>query len=72
MSINIDLTAQEVAALRQITRLENDGEAVSKAVREYLRLSRLRELKAVSGKVELVSDWVELEKLELDEGDFPQ
>ncbi len=72
MSITIDLTAQEVAALKQITKLDNDAEAVLKAAREFLRLSRLRELKAVSGKVELEDNWKELEGLELGEADFPQ
>jgi hypothetical protein len=71
VSINIELTAQEVASIKQITRLENDAEAISKAAREFLRLSRLRELKAVSGKVEFEGNWQELEELELSEADFP-
>jgi hypothetical protein len=70
--INIELTAQEIAALKQITKLENDAEAVSKAAREFLRLSRLRELKAVSGKVEFEANWEQLEELELGESGFPQ
>jgi hypothetical protein len=72
MTINIELTAQEIAALKQLTKLENDAEAVTKAAREFLRLNRLRELKAVSGKVEFESNWQELEELELSESDFPQ
>jgi hypothetical protein len=65
--ITIDLTAQEVIALKQITKLDNDAEAVMRVAREFLRLSRLRELKAVSGKVEFVANWQDLEDLELDE-----
>ena len=57
MSISIEMTAQEIASLKQITKLENDAEAVTKAVREFLRLSRLRELKAVSGKVDFENNW---------------
>ena len=64
MSIIIDLTAQEVAALKQLTKLEDDAEAIAQAAREFLRLSRLRELKTVSGKVEFESNWQELERLE--------
>jgi hypothetical protein len=71
MSITIDLTAQEVAALKQFTKLQDDAEAVAKAAREFLRLSRLRELKTVSGKVEFEENWRELEQLELGEVDFP-
>jgi Arc/MetJ family transcription regulator len=72
VSISIDLTAQEIAALKQVTRLENDAEAVAKAAREFLRLSRLRELKAASGNVEFEANWQELEELELGECGFPQ
>ena len=72
MSISIDLTVQEVAALKQFTKVEDDAEAVAKAAREFLRLSRLRDLKAVCGKVEFESNWQELEELELNESDFPQ
>ena len=72
MSIHIELTPQEIAALKQATRLENDAEAVAKAAREFLRLRGLRELKAVSGKVEVEENWQELEELELGETGFPQ
>jgi hypothetical protein len=51
---------------------ENDAEAVTKAAKEGLRLSRLRELKAVSGEVDLEDNWQELEELELGELGFPQ
>ena len=67
MKITIDLTTQEVAALKQFTKLQDDAETVAKAAREFLRLSRLRELKAVCGKLECVDNWGELEKLELGE-----
>jgi len=71
VSISIELSSQEVAALKQITRLDNDAEAVMRAAREFLRLSRLRELKAVSGKVDFEARWQELEELELGECGFP-
>jgi hypothetical protein len=72
VSINIELTTQEVAALKQATKLENDAEAIVKAAREFLRLRRLLELKAVSGKVQFDDSWQELERIELDESGFPQ
>jgi hypothetical protein len=71
MSINVELTVEEVAALRQVTKLQNDAEAVSKAAREFLRLARLRELKSISGKVEFEANWQSLEALELGESTFP-
>jgi hypothetical protein len=72
VSINIDLTPHEVAAIRQITKLANDADAVARAAREFLRFSRLRELKGVSGKVEFGDTWRELEALELGEHGFHQ
>jgi hypothetical protein len=72
VSIKIELPAPELALLRQITKLDDDAEAVVRATREFLRLSRLRELKAISGKVDLDGDWQQLEELELAETDFPQ
>ena len=72
MSITVELTPQEIAALKQATKRHNDADAVTQAAREFLRLSRLRELKAVSGKVEFDENWPQLEQLELDEPGFPQ
>jgi hypothetical protein len=72
MSIHVELPAQEVAALRQITNADNVGEAVAKAAREFLRMSRLRELKAASGKVDFALDWQALEAIELTECDLPK
>jgi hypothetical protein len=66
------MSAQEIAALRQLTQLENDAEAIIQAAREFLRLSRLRELKAASGKVEFDANWQEFENLELNESIIPQ
>ena len=71
MSINIELRVEEVAALKQVTKIQDDAEAVSKAAREFLRLTRLRELKSISGKVEFQANWQELEAMELGESDFP-
>ena len=42
------------------------------AAREYLRMSRLRELKAVSALVDFCDVSQQLETLELDEMDFPR
>ena len=72
MSINIDMSPQEVADLKQITKLDDDSQAVAQAAREFVRLCRLRELKTVSGKVEFNLDWQALEDLELGETEFPQ
>ncbi len=71
MSISIELTPQEVAALKHATKIQDDAGAVTKAAREFLRLAGLRELKNVSGKVDFSDNWRELEALELGESEFP-
>lgn len=72
MSIIIEMPTQEIAALKQLTQRENDAEAIITAAREFLRLSRLRELKSASGKVEFEDNWQALESLELTESALPQ
>ena len=52
MSITIQMSDQDVAAIKELTQLQDEGEAIKKAAQEFLRLSRLRELKLASGKVE--------------------
>ena len=72
MSITIELTKQEIAQIKQLTQLNGDVEAVGRAVREFMRLCRLRELKAASGKVEFDDNWQDLEALEVRECTVPQ
>ena len=72
MSLVVDLTSEEVKQIKQITHVDDYSAAVSLAAREYLRMTRLRELKAVSGVVEFCDVSQQLEALELDEIDFPR
>lgn len=51
------LSSEELAQIKQITQLDSDSEAVSRAAREFLRLFRLRQLKSVSGQVEYEENW---------------
>ena len=67
MSITIDLAPQNLAALKQFTKLDNDAQAVAAAALEFVRISRLRELKQASGQVEFEENWRELEQLEVKE-----
>ena len=71
MSITVTLSNEELAEIKQITQLDSDSEAVSRAAQEFLRLFRLRQLKSVSGQVEYEENWRQLESLELDEIGFP-
>jgi hypothetical protein len=69
VSITVELPDGEIALLKQLTHLENDADAVIAAARAFLRVSRLRELKGVCGKVEFDETW--LENLELTKQNFP-
>ena len=72
MSITIEMPAKELAAIKKLTRLEDDAQAITQAAREYLRLVGLRELKGASGNVDFELNWQELEDLELGETTPPQ
>lgn len=69
MSVTIDLSADELAQIKRFTELDNAGDAVTKAAREFLRVSQLRELKSVSGKVDYQDVSEAMEALELRERD---
>ena len=65
MSVPLDLTQEEIAQLKDITKEPNDAQAVALAAREFLRRSRLQELKQASGRVDFVNNWRQLEAAEL-------
>jgi hypothetical protein len=71
MRITIEIPDQEMAAIKQLTQSDDDAAAVVMAAREFLRLTRLRELKSAYGKVEFESNWDKLEELELNEFSVP-
>jgi len=68
MSVTINLSSDELAQIKRFTELENENDAVTKAAREFLRVAQLRELKAVSGKVDYQDVSNVMETLELREG----
>ncbi len=72
MSIAIEMPTDEIAAIRKLTHLDNDAEAILQAAREFVRLTGLRELKTASGKVDFDLDWQSLETLELNDSAIPQ
>ena len=72
MSVITDLSSDEMAQIKRFTELENENEAVTKAAREFLRVSQLRELKAASGKVDYQEVGEAMEALELREGRLNQ
>jgi hypothetical protein len=64
----VDLTPQELAELKTLTRKEDDAAAVREAMTEYMRFARRMALKALSGQVEMENNWSVLEDRELRNG----
>jgi len=69
MSVTVNLNSDELAQIKRLTELDNESDAVTKAAREFLRVTQLRELKAASGKVDYQDVGEALEALELRERD---
>jgi hypothetical protein len=71
MGVTVTLSTDELAQVKQLTQIDSDSEAVGQAVREFLRLTQLRQLQSVSGHVDFVDQSEQLESLELGEIGFP-
>ena len=67
MTVTVNLSLEEMAQIKRLTDLENENEALTKAAREFLRVTQLRELKAASGKVDYQEVGEAMEALELRE-----
>ena len=67
MGVTVNLSPDEVAQIKRFTDLENESDAVTKAAREFLRVVKLRELKAASGNVDYQDAGEAMEALELRE-----
>jgi len=65
MGISVTLSSDELAQIKQITQTKSDSEAISRAVREFLRFSQLCQLKAISGRVGYEDRSDQLEALEI-------
>jgi hypothetical protein len=64
MVVRIELTADELALIKQATNQNDETAAVTEAAKKFLRISQLRQLKSASGKVEFIMTCQELESLE--------
>jgi len=66
MNLALNLTEKELDELRRRTTLTGSADAVCRAVREYLRICRLRELTSVAGTLDYDENaWRELDEVEL-------
>ncbi len=66
MNLALNLTAQELAEIRQRTSESDDADAVTRAAKEFLRISRARELTSMAKDLDYDEDaWRELDNAEL-------
>ena len=70
MNVTVNLSAAEMAQIKLLTAITNEGDALTKAAREFLRISQLRELKGTSGNVDYTDASETMEALELREGNL--
>jgi len=66
MTTVIDLTPEEVAALKELTNESDVAAAVRTAMNTFLRQARRERLKNLSGRVEMQDNWRDLENAELE------
>jgi metal-responsive CopG/Arc/MetJ family transcriptional regulator len=65
MVTSIELSEQELAELRDLTEQSDSLEAIRVAMRDYIRYARRMRLKQLSGQVELIDNWGQLEESEV-------
>jgi hypothetical protein len=69
MPTTIDLTEQELAEIKALTKQTEDEAALRSAMFEYLRHARRMRLKTLSGQVSMDDNWQSLEALEQNKPD---
>jgi metal-responsive CopG/Arc/MetJ family transcriptional regulator len=67
MVTSIELSEQELSELRDLTEQNDSGEAIRVAMRHYIRYARRMRLKQLSGQVEMIDNWRQLEESEVGE-----
>jgi metal-responsive CopG/Arc/MetJ family transcriptional regulator len=65
MVTSIELSEQELADLRDLTEQSDSMEAIRVAMRDYIRYARRMRLKQLSGQVEMIDNWRQLEESEV-------
>lgn len=73
MVTSIELSEQELAELRDLTEQSDSTEAIRVAMRDYIRYAPRMRLKQLSGQVEMIDNWHQLEASEIGDrnDDFP-
>jgi hypothetical protein len=66
MSTSIQLTDQELADLKELTKQDDPSAAIRAAMHDYVRYARRMQLKQLSGRIHIQDNWQELEAAEME------
>ena len=66
MTATIELTEEQLAEIKELTQEQQLGEALRRAMCEYIRYAKRMRLKELSDKVTMENNWQELEQREID------
>jgi hypothetical protein len=66
MSTTVQLTDEELADLKELTKQSDPAAAIRTAMHDYVRYARRLQLKQLSGRVRIQDNWQELEAAEMD------
>jgi hypothetical protein len=66
VTTTVHLTEEELADLKELTKLDDPAEAVRAAMQDYVRYARRMQLKQLSGRIRIQDNWQELEAAELE------
>jgi Arc/MetJ family transcription regulator len=67
MRTTLNLTDDMMHELLRVTHADTKTQAVTRAIRDYVRRRQLEELRALRGKLRLRDEWRRLEQAELRE-----
>jgi len=67
MRTTLDIDKKLLEEVVALTGEKNRGKAVNTALEDYIRRRKIEELRKLSGKIDLIDNWRELEELELEE-----
>lgn len=56
MSITVEMSQEEIAAIKELTRTDNDAEAIRLAAQGYLRFVRSKELIDPAGRESMIDE----------------
>jgi hypothetical protein len=66
MSTTVQLSEEELADLKELTKQDDPVAAVRAAMQDYVRYARRMQLKQLSGRVHIQDNWQQLEAAELE------